>query len=111
MLVSAASRAEEIRIEIARGLRSARVNGHRVSARGAEIAVDGRPAAGPVQFDGPVKLDDRELAGRVELFAEKSALTVVNTVDLEDYVAAVVASEVPPAWPAEALRAQAVAAR
>jgi stage II sporulation protein D len=36
---------------------------------------------------------------------------VVNAVDLEDYVAAVVASEVPHSWPEEALRAQAVAAR
>src|SRR5207248_5328760 len=94
-----------------RGMPSARVNGHRVSARGAEIAVDGKAATGPVQFDGPVKLDDRELAGRVELFAYRGALVAVNVVDLEDYVAAVVASEVPPAWPAEALRAQAVAAR
>jgi stage II sporulation protein D len=36
---------------------------------------------------------------------------VVKTVDLEDYVAGVVAAEVPPTWPAEALKAQAVAAR
>src|SRR5262249_37890775 len=36
---------------------------------------------------------------------------VVKTVDLEDYVAGVVTAEVPPSWPAEALKAQAVAAR
>lgn len=36
---------------------------------------------------------------------------VVKTVDLEEYVAGVVAAEVPPSWPLEALKAQAVAAR
>jgi stage II sporulation protein D len=38
-------------------------------------------------------------------------LTVVNTLDLEDYVRGVVAWESPASWPAEALKAQAVAAR
>jgi stage II sporulation protein D len=38
-------------------------------------------------------------------------LTVINDVDLEEYVYGVVRSEMDPRWPAEALRAQAVAAR
>jgi stage II sporulation protein D len=38
-------------------------------------------------------------------------VVAVNSVDLEQYVAAVVASEVPRSWPREALRAQAIAAR
>jgi len=38
-------------------------------------------------------------------------LNAINQVDLEDYVRGVVAGESPPNWPAEALRAQAVAAR
>jgi stage II sporulation protein D len=113
LLAGASARAEEIRIEIARGARAARVESggrvHRVSVRGAEMLVDGAP--GPAQFGGPLKLDGRELAGRLELFADKGALVAVNVVDLEDYVAAVVASEVPPSWPAAALQAQAVAAR
>jgi stage II sporulation protein D len=113
LLAGASARAEEIRIEIARGARAARVESggrvHRVSVRGTDMLVDGAP--GPAQFGGPLKLDGRELAGRLELFADKGALVAVNVVDLEDYVAAVVGSEVPPAWPAEALRAQAVAAR
>jgi stage II sporulation protein D len=45
------------------------------------------------------------------VFAERGELVAVNAVDLEQYVAAVVASEVPHRWPREALRAQAVAAR
>ena len=38
-------------------------------------------------------------------------LYVVNTVGLDDYVRGVVAAEMPASWPAEALKAQAVAAR
>jgi len=49
-------------------------------------------------------------AGAEEIRVEVSR-GIVKTLDLEDYVAAVVASEVPPGWPGEALRAQAVAAR
>ena len=113
LLVCAAARAEEIRIEIGRGARKARVEvsgrAHEVAVRGAQVLVDGAP--GPAEFAGPLKLDGRALAGRLELFADKGGLVAVNVVDLEDYVAAVVASEVPASWPADALRAQAVAAR
>lgn len=104
LLLAAAGRAEEIRIEVARGLRSARVDAggrvHRIS-----------PADAPLTFAGPLKLDGRDLAGKLELFADRGRLLAVNVVDLEQYVAAVVASEVPPTWPAPALEAQAVAAR
>src|SRR3546814_10224795 len=41
----------------------------------------------------------------------QARLTVINDVDLEEYVYGVVRSEMDPRWPAEALRAQAVAAR
>ena len=113
LLVCAAARAEEIRIEIGRGAQKARVvaagKEHLLSVRGGQVLVDGAP--GPAEFAGPLALDGHALAGRLEFFADKGGLVAVNAVDLEDYVAAVVASEVPPSWPAEALRAQAVAAR
>jgi len=38
-------------------------------------------------------------------------LNAINQVDLDDYVRGVVAGESPSSWPAETLRAQAVAAR
>jgi stage II sporulation protein D len=114
LLVCAAARAEEIRIEVARGRRAARVEAggrtHAVSVRGSGLSVGGK-AAESAEFEGPLRLDGRELPGRLELFADRGVLVAVNTVDLEQYVAAVVASEVPPGWPREALRAQAVAAR
>src|SRR2546428_9610431 len=110
----AAAWGEQIRIEVARGKRAARVEaGGRtagVAAGGAGLTLDGKPVAS-AQFAGPLRLDGRELPGRLEVFSDRGALVAVNSVDLEQYVAAVVASEVPPGWPAEALRAQAVAAR
>src|SRR5438128_12190725 len=110
----AAARSEQIRIEVARGKRSARVEAggrtHALAAGGAGLTLDGKPVAS-AQFAGPVRVDGRELPGRLEVFIDRGALVAVNAVDLEQYVAAVVASEVPPKWPAEALRAQAVAAR
>src|SRR3989449_11238479 len=114
LCAGAAARAEQIRIEVARGKRSARVEVggrmHALTAGGAGLMLDGKPVAS-AQFGGPLRLDGRELPGRLEVFSERGALVAVNSVDLEQYVAAVVASEIPPGWPAEALRAQAVAGR
>lgn len=114
LLISGIARAEEIRIEVARGRRAARIEAggrtHAVSVRGSVLLVSGK-AAESAEFEGPLRLDGRELPGRLHVFADHGVLVAVNAVDLEQYVAAVVASEVPPGWPREALRAQAVAAR
>jgi stage II sporulation protein D len=58
-----------------------------------------------------LRLEDKPLPGRLEVWADARGLVLVNALDLEDYVAAVVASEVPRDWPDGALEAQAVAAR
>src|SRR3954468_17250637 len=114
LLLCGAARAEEIRIEVARGQRTAYVEAqgrrHALAARGSVLSLDGKPALS-AQFQGPLRLDGRELPGRLDVYSEGDALVAVNSVDLEQYVAAVVASEVPASWPMEALRAQAVAAR
>jgi stage II sporulation protein D len=49
--------------------------------------------------------------GSLLVSASGSGLMAVNALDLEDYVRGVVSGESPSAWPAEALKAQAVAAR
>ena len=114
LIVCAAARAEEIRIEVARGQRTARVEAggrrHALAVSDSKLSLDGQPAAS-AEFTGPLRLDGRELPGRLQIFADHGALVAVNTVDLEQYVAAVVASEVPSSWPQQALRAQAVAVR
>jgi stage II sporulation protein D len=54
---------------------------------------------------------DGRYRGALELRPAGDGLNVINAVGLEDYVRGVVSAESPPTWPAEALRAQAVAAR
>jgi stage II sporulation protein D len=56
-------------------------------------------------------LDGRPYRGKLELVPQGEFLRVVNVVPLESYIQGVVAGEMPFGWPAEALKAQAVAAR
>src|SRR5256885_14178582 len=106
----AAAWSEQIRIEVAGGKRSARVEAggrtHALAAGGAGLTLDGKPVAS-AQFAGPLRLDGRELPGRLEVFSDRGALVAVNSVDLEQYVAAGVASGGPPGWAPGAGRAAA----
>lgn len=62
--------------------------------------------------DGIILLDGRPYRGYIVLWDNgKGMFDVVNHVMLEDYLRSVVAAEMPKAWPVEALKAQAVAAR
>ncbi|QDZ39588.1 SpoIID/LytB domain-containing protein [Euhalothece natronophila Z-M001] len=61
--------------------------------------------------DGYVWIGNRWYRGKVRLVNRDSNLTVINKVNLEDYLYSVVGAEMPPSWPLEALKAQAVAAR
>lgn len=76
--------------------------------RGSEVRI----ASGLLLLDG-ADIDGAHLPGRVEIAARESAasLDVIAELPLESYVTGVVAREVFPSWPAETLRAQAVAAR
>jgi stage II sporulation protein D len=65
----------------------------------------------PEDQDGLVWIDNAWYRGRVQLVPSGNGVTAVNHVDLEEYLYSVVASEMPPSWPAEALKAQSVAAR
>ena len=56
-------------------------------------------------------LDGKLYRGKLELAPQGAFLRVVNVVPLESYLQGVVAGEVPFSWPAEVLKAQAVAAR
>lgn len=49
--------------------------------------------------------------GSLEFQVEEGKITAVNELNIEDYLRGVVPAEMPSAWPAEALKAQAVAAR
>jgi stage II sporulation protein D len=58
-----------------------------------------------------VELDGQSFRGRLEVLPVNGALTVVNVVELEDYLQGVLKDEIPPGWPAEAAKAMAIAAR
>lgn len=76
---------------------------------------DVRALAPPLVFaaagTAPLAVDGRPYRGRIELAVERGLLRVVNVVPLETYLQGVVPGEMPSTWPAEALKAQAVAAR
>ncbi len=58
-----------------------------------------------------IQVDGVKYRGQVEVFPGPRGLVVVNTLPLEEYLYGVVPREMPADWPAEALKAQAVAAR
>jgi len=71
------------------------------------------PAGGALLLSGtsqPGVVDGR-YRGALELRPAGSGINAINAIGLEDYVRGVVSAESPSAWPAEALKAQAVAAR
>ena len=63
------------------------------------------------QDNGHVWIGDRWYRGTTRLIRQKNGITVINNVDLEDYLYSVVGAEAVSSWPIEALKAQAVAAR
>mgnify|MGYP000274198927 CR=1 FL=1 len=55
--------------------------------------------------------DDTTYRGNFKIIFKKNYLTLVNLVNVEEYLYGVLPSEMPPHWDMEALKAQAVAAR
>ena len=61
--------------------------------------------------NGTVLIGGTEYRGAARFIRTDLGLTVINYVDLEDYLKGVVPGEMPASWPVEALKAQAVCAR
>jgi stage II sporulation protein D len=61
--------------------------------------------------EGFVQVEDKKYRGEIEINAKKSLLNVINVVELEKYLYGVLKKEISPNWPAEVLKAQAIAAR
>ncbi|MFN2312402.1 MAG: SpoIID/LytB domain-containing protein [Spirochaetia bacterium] len=55
--------------------------------------------------------EDRSYRGEIEVFRRDDGMTVVNNVNMEEYLYSVVPSEMPAHWPEASLEAQAIAAR
>jgi len=74
-----------------------------------------RPSGDAVQ-DGHILIGDskksmRSYRGRFEVVIENDKLLAVNIVPMPEYLLGVVPAEMPPSWPEDALKAQAVASR
>ncbi len=61
--------------------------------------------------NGTVFIGSTEYRGSARFLRTEAGLTVINCVDIEDYLKGVVPGEMPSSWPEEALKAQAVCAR
>jgi stage II sporulation protein D len=78
------------------------------------LVIDGKPLDQPdVRFraTGMLTCARERLRGELEIRRGSRGLVAVNILPLEEYLAAVLGSEMPPTFPPEALKAQAVAAR
>jgi len=80
------------------------------------MEVEGTQVDGPVRFrtsdtEHWLRAGTTEVRGEVVALPKGSKVLLVNVLPLEDYVAAVLGGEMPVAFPMEALKAQAVAAR
>lgn len=72
---------------------------------------DGSAPTVKLRADGPISIAGKVLRGAVEILPDAKGLLVVNELEMEKYLAAVLGSEMPPSFEPEALKAQAVAAR
>jgi SpoIID/LytB domain protein len=56
-------------------------------------------------------VDDRSFRGSFQILQEEDGFTLINHINIEEYLYSVLPSEMPAGWPPEALKAQAIAAR
>ncbi len=78
---------------------------------GLRVGGQERPGAVVVTAATPVRMGDRTLSTSVQVERGATGLTVVEELPLDEYVAGVLSGEMPRSFPAEAQKAQAVAAR
>jgi SpoIID/LytB domain protein len=79
-----------------------------------KLLVPGHPELQPpftLTAKEPLTVDGRAYRGRLVVSSDGKRVQVVNVVGLEAYLKGVVPAEMPSSWAAEALKAQAVAAR
>jgi stage II sporulation protein D len=86
-----------------------------VQPSGDGIAIEGKALPFAVRVEpapgGSITLGERTYRGRLLIVNDAGKLWAVNLVNLRQYLHSVVASEVSPDWEADALKAQAIAAR
>ncbi len=91
---------------------------YKVGLNGDKLVLDGKTVtAKRIKFTStaPLKVtygsESKRVRGTVEVSIRKGNLLILNLIDIEDYLRSVVPAESYASWPAETLKAQAVAAR
>ncbi len=85
------------------------INGQKISVDGS-VTVTPKDKGGFITVDAPGR-SSKQYRGSLEISAKNGALQLVSIITLEDYLIGVLAGEMPAFFPAEALKAQAIAAR
>jgi stage II sporulation protein D len=92
--------------------RAWRTDAVRAALNGPGVEIDGRGAPGfRLTSDSPIRINGREYPAVIEVVRSGEGLAIVNVLRLEDYLVGVLRAETSDRWPAETLRAQAIAAR
>jgi stage II sporulation protein D len=74
----------------------------------------GRMQRGRIEISAPggfLRVNGKLYRSRLSILAKGNSCAVINTLDLEKYLAGLINKEMVPSWPLEALKAQAVASR
>lgn len=87
------------------------LNGERVSAESATIRSRGGDLVVTNGGNGTGESKPLSVGGSLKVLVRGNGLSLVNDVDLEEYIKGVVPAEMSPSWHPEALKAQAVVAR
>lgn len=87
-----------------------------ISASNGVLRLDGSPfPGGSITIEGKpalYRIDNATYRGLLTIYADgDTGVMVVNVLDIEDYLAGVINSEISSNWPIEAVKAQAIAAR
>lgn len=88
-----------------------------ITLKGKQLKVSGSLLEAPLRLlsAGPISVAGKKFRGELDIVIDQvngsTVMTFVHPIDLETYVAGIVASEMPAAWPEEALKAQAIASR
>ena len=108
------SSAHSISLQDASGRKTTHGGTVRLSMSSARsVLVDGKPRTLPVTLSSsaPLLFGKTRFRGNIRIAGTADGLSVINVVDSEAYLRGVLKMEANPAWPTEALKAQAIVSR
>lgn len=88
-----------------------------IALKGRQLKVFGKLLDAPIKLlsAGTISVGGKKFRGELDVVIDQvkgsPVMTFVHPIELETYVAGIVASEMPASWPEEALKAQAIASR